>query len=354
MHISTHHALGAIGVALVLFGCSSAKDTDTPGSAGSASSLSGGAGSGGTKSTSGAGAGPAGGSAAGGSPSSSGAGGSTMGGSGGALSSGGAGGGGAGGGGAGAGSSSGGTSGNLGSGGSGGASTVCTRDMLHAAVQSLAAALTAKDSTKMTLDTGAQYLENLQASSFTQGIWQNAVTVAYQREWLDVDQCQSFTELVITQGHPYVIGARLKVTAGKVKEVSAIVADQGDWLFDATNYYNKDQAEDWTPIAEADRDTADVLQKAGTAYFDNWADKSVKVPLTSSCTRLEGSADGACSAGLPPTGTKTVGKEWLVDRELGSAVCLLKIGDKASPDFHVFRVLKGQIALIHTVAVCPC
>jgi len=57
------------------------------------------------------------------------------------------------------------------------------------------------------------------------------------------------------------------------------VTDQGDWLFNATGtaYYNAREA--WDIIPEAERDTREVIQAAGDAYFDRFGNVNVTVPF---------------------------------------------------------------------------
>lgn len=240
------------------------------------------------------------------------------------------------------------------SGGSGSQGS-CTRDSLQAAADSLAEALTAGDPMKMALDPNATYVENAKMSDFTQGVWQSALNIGFQRDFLDVDTCETFSEIIVTEGHPYVIGARLTLSGGMVSEVTALVSDEDDWTFDADNYLKVSSAEDWTVIPDNQRDTRDTLIAAGNAYFDLFNDKSVMVPWNTPCTRLEGgqfTTGNTCDVGVPD-GITFADKHWVVDRDLGTAIGMVRFGGaNGLPDSHMFRCLEGKIRYVHTITIC--
>jgi hypothetical protein len=190
---------------------------------------------------------------------------------------------------------------------------------------------------------------------FGDGVWQSALDVAFHRSLLDVEICESFTEIIVTEGHPYVIGARLKLTDGKIAEVDALVTDEGDWLFDADAYFKYSKAEDWSVIPEAERDTRETLIAAANAYFDLFNDPDTVVPWGTPCTRLEGGrahTGNTCDVGVP-TGITFADKHFIVDRDLGTAVGIVRFGGpNGLPDSHMFRCLQGKIRYVHTITVC--
>jgi hypothetical protein len=195
----------------------------------------------------------------------------------------------------------------------------------------------------------------MEASAFTDGIWKSAVVVAFRRSLLDVETCESFSEIIVTEGHKYVIGASMTLEDGKVSKVANLVTDEGDWLFDADKYLEYSKAEDWGVIPEADRDTRQVLIDAGDAYFNLFSDKTVEVPWGTPCDRLEGGdlyTNGKCDVGVPD-GITFANKHWIVDRDLGTAVGVVRFGGpNGLPDSHMFRSLKGKIRYVHTITVC--
>ena len=229
----------------------------------------------------------------------------------------------------------------------------CTREDLAAATASLAAALEAGDSTLLTTDASATYIENHEPSEFGQGVWASAREIEFQRDFLDEDTCETFSEIMVTTGTPLVLGVRLTLTGQEVSEVSALVSDEDDWLFDAANYAEVSSAEDWSEIPEADRDTRETLIDAGDAYLNLFSDKTVVVPWNTPCTRLEGgqvTTGDTCDVGVPD-GITFSDKHWIVDRVLGTATVMVLFAGSL-PDSHMFRSLKGKIRYVHTITIC--
>ena len=122
----------------------------------------------------------------------------------------------------------------------------CTRALLQAAVDSYLAAQEAGNLSKMSLASQVKYVENMAEVKKDQGLWNTPLPIAFHRSLLDVDNCQSFTEVIVTGGTtPYVFGTRLKVEDGKILEINSMVTKKGDWLFNADNYLKYSKAEDW-------------------------------------------------------------------------------------------------------------
>ncbi len=124
--------------------------------------------------------------------------------------------------------------------------------------------------------------------------------------------------------------------------------------------------EKWDPIPAEKRDTQAVIQAAGDAYFNRFADINVVVPFGTPCARLEGGAytdsrltgENTCSLGLPST-IKVTNRRYVVDEEMGAVSIFLgfpgldrTVADKPMPDGHFFRVEGGKIRYIHTVTTC--
>ena len=128
----------------------------------------------------------------------------------------------------------------------------------------------------------------------------------------------------------------------------------------------RNSLENWDPIPADKRDSRAVIQAAGDAYFDRFADISIVPPFNTPCARLEGGAytdtratgENTCSLGLPST-LKVTDRRYVVDEELGAVSIFLgfpgldrEVADKAMPDGHFFRVQGGKIFYIHTVSTC--
>lgn len=73
-----------------------------------------------------------------------------------------------------------------------------------------------------------------------------------------------------------------------ITRIENVVADAGDWLFNAAGSLSNARKESWGVIGEGKRDGREAIQAAGDAYLDSWADGKVKVPYGTTCARLEG------------------------------------------------------------------
>jgi hypothetical protein len=77
----------------------------------------------------------------------------------------------------------------------------------------------------------------------------------------------------------YVIGVRVEGDGKYITKVETLVSDQGDWLFNATGTAYWNSKETWNVIPVSERDTREVIQAAGDAYFDRFNNVNVTVPF---------------------------------------------------------------------------
>jgi hypothetical protein len=242
----------------------------------------------------------------------------------------------------------------------------CTRESLQAKVDAYIDALKKGESSLMPLATGAKYIENRKEASFEEGVWQEPLVVDFHRSLLDVELCETFTEIICASGsHPYVIGTRLKITGDAIAEVEALVTDEDDWLFNASNYLKYSSQEDWPILPPEMRSDRETLIRVGNAYFDVFKDFTTadKVPWNIPCARLEGGMytnpenkpDASCTEGPPLEGSvEIVNRRFIVDVDMGTVVGLANFGDENGwPDSHIFRLENGKLRYIHTLTVCP-
>jgi hypothetical protein len=237
--------------------------------------------------------------------------------------------------------------------------TACTRANLQAAVDSyLAAQKSGNPSLLMPLGASAKYVENTIETPFDKGILKSALKIDFSRSLLDVEICETFTEVIVTdKSHPYVIGVRIKAVERKIYELETLVTDADDWLFNADNYLKYSPTEDWGVIPPAARDTRQTLIAAATAYFDVFNDNNVKVPWGTPCNRLEGGArsgrgqpDDSCNVGVP-SGMVLTNRRFIADPEIGAVVGFIK-WPSGVPDSHLFRVERGKLRFVHSLTVC--
>jgi len=244
--------------------------------------------------------------------------------------------------------------------------TVCTRSALQAAVDKYLDALQKGDPALMPLAPGAKYIENRKEVPLGQGVWQKPLGINFHRSMLDVETCQTFTEIIHTGGHhPYVLGTRLKISGNRIAEIEALVTDKDDWLFDADNYLKYSSQENWDILPPARRSDRQTLIGAANAYFDVFLDFSApsKVPWGVPCARLEGGAytnpnndpEASCTGGPPLEGSvRITNRRFIVDTEMGTVVGLVDFGaENGWPDSHTFRLENGKVRFVHTLTVCP-
>ncbi|KAI1074915.1 hypothetical protein F5B20DRAFT_573751 [Whalleya microplaca] len=248
------------------------------------------------------------------------------------------------------------------------ASAQCSRAVLQDATEQYIAAQSNGESSSISaLGTNLTYTENEAPADISTGVLSQPVKLDHNRSIYDTTLCATFTELIAANSeHPYVIGTRMLFTDDKITTIESIVTDQGDWLFNATGYLHWNSLETWDPIPEDQRDSREVIQAAGDAYFDRFHDASVEVPYGTPCARLEGGAytdstgpgGNTCNLGLPSTITVT-NRRYVIDEEMGVVNIYVGFpgldrsrGQEPAPDSHTFRVEAGEIRYIHTVSSC--
>jgi hypothetical protein len=245
----------------------------------------------------------------------------------------------------------------------------CSRADLQDAADSYVAAQTAGDPFKMHMGLWVVYNQQMELGTMSTGVLSKPLKIAFHRNLLDTTACKTFSEIVVTDpANPYVIGGVVSVGGlGGPDEISTIDVVETDkvngWLFSPANTMKYSQAENWSEIAPADRDSRDTIVAAANAYLDLFNDKNAKVPWGAPCERLEGglytgkgapgtsAADDSCNVGVP-SGVKIVDRSYVVDEALGAVSVLSHFGANASPDFHTFRVEHGKIRYIHTITAC--
>jgi hypothetical protein len=242
----------------------------------------------------------------------------------------------------------------------------CTREGLQAKVDAYIAALKRGEPSLMPLAPGARYIENRKEGSFKEGVWQGPLVVDFYRSLLDTELCETYTEIICASGsHPYVIGTRLKITGDRIAEVEALVTNEDDWLFNASNYLKYSSQENWGILPPEMRSDRQTLIRVANSYFDVFKDPSSanEVPWNIPCARLEGGMytnpenkpDASCTGGPPLEGSVQItNRRFIVDVDMGTVVGLANFGDENGwPDSHIFRLENGKMRYVHTMTVCP-
>ena len=241
------------------------------------------------------------------------------------------------------------------------AQTECTRSMLQAAANSYIEAQKAGDLSKMALDPKVKFIENMSDTTKEKGLWNTALPITLQHSIYDVGRCKTFSEIIVTEGKPYVIGTRLTVKDGKVTEIDSLITKEGDWLFNAGNYLKYSSADNWDVLPVDDRVSRQNLIDAGNQYFDFvFMDKGIRPPWGTPCARLEGGAytnannefKDTCHIPAPLGNMYIINRSYVVDEEMGTVNVFCRFGGATGmPDSHLFRLVNGRYRWIHTLSV---
>ncbi len=243
----------------------------------------------------------------------------------------------------------------------------CTRASLQGAVNKYLNALKKGKPSKMPLAPQAKYIENRKEIPLGQGIWRSPLAIDFDRTMaLDVDICESFTEIITAKTKPqYVIGTRLKVANGKIAEIESLVSAKDDWGFDADSYLKYSSIEKWDIIASDKRTDRPTLTKVASDYFDIFQDYSAfdKIPWGIPCVRIEGGMytnpnndpKPSCTLGVPKGGgVPMTNRRYIVDVDLGTVVGQVDFGGpKGLWDAHTFRLENGKLRYVHVITLCP-
>jgi hypothetical protein len=237
----------------------------------------------------------------------------------------------------------------------------CTRDGLRAAANLYIEAQSKGDPSGLPLAKGLAYIENMQVVDIQSGVIQKSLKIDFHRTLIDPATCQTFSEVIVTdKSHPYVIGTRLRINHDKIAEIESMVTQQGDWLFNADNYFKWSPGEDWGMIPAGHRDSRDTLVAAANAYLDAFLEKRLDlVPWGTPCNRTEGGLrtgkgvpEDSCQVGVP-AGVNIVARRFVVDEAMGAVVAFCTFGVGGLPDTHLFRVEKGKLRFVHTLTHVP-
>ena len=242
----------------------------------------------------------------------------------------------------------------------------CNRSILQAAADKYVEALKKGDTSVMPLASRVIYIENRKEVPLGQGIWKTPVVVDFYRTLVDVDICETFTEVISANNEPqYVTGTRLKVIGGKITEIESLVSDNDDWLFEADNYLKYSSTEKWDTIPPDKRSDRSTLVRVASDYFDIFTDYSSysKVPLGIPCVRIEGGAytnpdndpNPSCTVGIPKGGgVPMTNRRYIVDLDMGAVVGQIDFGGANGLwDAHTFRLENGKLRYVHVITLCP-
>jgi hypothetical protein len=246
-------------------------------------------------------------------------------------------------------------------------SAACSRAMLEETAALYIRAQAAGKPSLLPLSSNISYLENDTPIDITKSVLSQPITIDFNRSLHDTTSCSTFTEIsAATNKNPYVIATRLLLTSDKVTAIESVVADTGDWAFNAAGQLSWTKKEKWDTIPAGKRDSRAIIQAAGDAYLDSWGDGTVKVPYGTPCARLEGGmytgdkspSTNTCKMPEFPKPFKITNRRYVVDEELGGVAVFndFPFIDKTKPNgtssTNFLRVEGGMIRYIHEITVC--
>ncbi len=232
----------------------------------------------------------------------------------------------------------------------------CTREVLAAAVDSFYKALTAHDPKLINASPSIKLTQDGKSIMLGEGLMKTAGMVKFKRSALDTVQCETVTESVVANsGSDFVVGVRLKVSAGQISEVESILVGPDGW-FPNPGAVVSSASDNWENILpDAERMTRDKIKKdIVDGYFIDLFAGDIEVaeyPFATECKRAEnGFSPGACNFGIPTLGAM-MPLHYVVDIEAGIGVGFVLFGGRASGmlDFHMFRVKSGKVYGVRAV-----
>jgi hypothetical protein len=247
-------------------------------------------------------------------------------------------------------------------------SATCNRTVLQNAVTAYLAAQAVGQPGLLPRTANTTCAENEVVTDITRGILGQAIIIDLSRSLLDTTECLTFTEIsAATSIHPYVIDTRMLVSGDKITAIQSVIADTGDWVFNATGHLYWSKKESWSLIPEAKRDSRATIRAAADAYLDSWADGKVKAPYGTPCARLEGgsytdtkntSTNTCFMPEFPKPFAGAGNRRYVIDEEMGAVGIFNNFPfiDMTRPDgtpsTNMVRVEGGKIRYIHETTVC--
>ncbi len=278
----------------------------------------------------------------------------------------------------------------------------CTRADLKGFIDKYFTSIKAHDLSGLPLASDVKFTENGVELAVGTGFWKTAGKVLLRRDLIDTLKCGTHTVAVIEEKidpetvgeamgmgipgtkpkplpekgtpRPILFGVRLKVENQKISEIETIIARENEFAFNADGLLaTKDQ--DWESILPREqRSSRLAMIAAADDYFDMFAmEPNVRSPFADVCDRWENGTQTTLGGifTLPgEDGKKTEmhahdctpkglvisnhGKRrFLVDVEAGVVVAFVHFAG-GLPDFHVFKMVNGEVVLINAVIGAGC
>lgn len=243
----------------------------------------------------------------------------------------------------------------------------CTRESLRALVEDYFDALEAHDAWQLPLADDVKFTENAEQIEPGEGLWQKAESVRFKRSALDTERCGTNTEAILDEdGEPIIFGVRLQLVDDEITEIESYVVRKGTYIaagvleiFFPEGVIESDTVDvtdvRWEELVPEDqRSTREELNAIADSYFESFGPAGHIAPMKNNCFRWEDgwrTTDGDCSAWLPAEGQGLGGithrRYPIADIEAGIAIGYVLFRDAI--DFHMFKIIDGEIRLIEAV-----
>lgn len=169
------------------------------------------------------------------------------------------------------------------------AESACDRACLEGFVNQYLAALTVGDPGKLPLAKNARYTENGQELKLGDGMWGVTVTLGtYKLYFADPQAGQvGFFGTIEENGHPVILGLRLKIENQKIREMEVIALRKTSGVFsEPQNLVDKPIFHQ--PLAPSERRPRAELIRVANSYFEGMeAGTDKNTPFGKDCQRIE-------------------------------------------------------------------
>jgi hypothetical protein len=252
-------------------------------------------------------------------------------------------------------------------------SAACTRVTLQSAVASYLQAQAAGKPSLILQANNVTYAENDVPTNISKGVLSQAITIDFSRSIFDTTSCSTFTEITAaTDKHPYVIDTRMIVSGDSVTDIQSVVADTGDWVFNATSHLRWTKSETWDAIPEGQRDSRTIIKApyGSLPLFPFFLPHHSLIYPGTPCARLEGGAytgernasSNSCFMPVFPAPFVDAGgaknRRYVIDEEMGAVGILNDFPfidatrPQGTPSTNLIRVEGGRIRYIHETTIC--
>jgi hypothetical protein len=241
----------------------------------------------------------------------------------------------------------------------------CTRDNLKTFIANYFKAVETHSMSALPTAPTLRITENGVETKAGDGLVKTGGKATILRSLIDTERCGTVTQALVDETingvtEPTILAVRLKVTAGRVSEIEALMARKAGTAVGGMNFYEpktllatKDH--DWeVPLPAASRPTRAYMNEQANKYFSGFSpDPKEEANYATPCHRWEGGLQTTVkNPNCSPKGfnmTHTHRRFPVTDTETGGTAGFITFSQNL-PDVHMFKFDKdGKIYLIQAV-----